>query len=40
MNELDLDLEVVVELIDLDEMIGNFLENSYKWVNSLICVYS
>ncbi|EGQ9322673.1 ATP-binding protein [Vibrio cholerae] len=39
-NELDSDLEVAVEPTDLDEMIGNLLENSYKWANSLIRVHS
>lgn len=39
-NELDSDLEVAVDQGDLDEMLGNLLENSYKWANSQIRVYS
>lgn len=39
-NELDSELEVAVEPTDFDEMIGNLLENSYKWANSLIRVHS
>ena len=39
-NELDSDLLVAVEGSDLDEMLGNLLENSYKWSNSLIRIYS
>ncbi|WP_165311579.1 ATP-binding protein [Vibrio ziniensis] len=39
-NELDSNLTVAVEPTDFDEMIGNLLENSYKWANSLIRVYS
>lgn len=39
-NELDSELEVAVEGSDFDEMIGNLLENSYKWANSLIRVHS
>ncbi|KYN80971.1 histidine kinase [Vibrio cidicii] len=35
-NELDDELDVAVEQSDLDEMIGNLLENSYKWANSFI----
>ncbi|MFA0038628.1 ATP-binding protein [Vibrio sp. 10N.261.52.A1] len=35
-NELDSELEVAVEKTDLDEMVGNLLENSYKWANSII----
>ncbi|CSC13708.1 sensor histidine kinase [Vibrio cholerae] len=31
---------MAVEPTDLDEMIGNLLENSYKWANSLIRVHS
>ncbi|MES6236223.1 hypothetical protein U6Y41_12595, partial [Cutibacterium acnes] len=38
-NELDSNLCVAVEPTDFDEMIGNLLENSYKWANSLIRVY-
>ena len=32
-NELDSELNVAVEKSDLDEMLGNLLENSYKWAN-------
>lgn len=39
-NELDDDLEVKVDSADLDEMLGNLLENAYKWANSLIRVYA
>ncbi|WP_070963084.1 ATP-binding protein [Vibrio sonorensis] len=39
-NELDSDLEVAVESADLDEMLGNLLENAYKWGHSLIRVYA
>ncbi|GAA5647553.1 ATP-binding protein [Vibrio proteolyticus] len=39
-NELDSDLEVAVDSADLDEMIGNVLENSYKWANSLVRVHA
>jgi len=39
-NELDSDLNVAVEQTDLDEMLGNLLENSYKWANSMIRVHS
>jgi signal transduction histidine kinase len=39
-NELDTDLEVAVEKADLDEMLGNLLENAYKWGNSFIRVHS
>ncbi len=38
-NELESDVMVAVESSDLDEMIGNLIENSYKWANSLIRVY-
>ncbi|SMY15986.1 ATP-binding protein [Photobacterium aquimaris] len=38
-NELDSDVVIAVEKSDLDEMIGNLIENSYKWANSLIRVY-
>ncbi|MCG3862609.1 MULTISPECIES: HAMP domain-containing sensor histidine kinase [unclassified Photobacterium] len=38
-NELESDVMVAVESRDLDEMIGNLIENSYKWANSLIRVY-
>lgn len=38
-NELDSDLLVAVDSTDLDEMLGNLIENSYKWAASLIRVY-
>ncbi|WP_375753948.1 ATP-binding protein [Vibrio sp. HN007] len=38
-NELDSDLQVAVDSTDLDEMLGNLIENSYKWATSLIRVY-
>ncbi|PNQ65612.1 ATP-binding protein [Vibrio sagamiensis] len=37
-NELDSELSVAVDKADLDEMLGNLLENSYKWANSIITV--
>lgn len=39
-NELDDKMKVNVETTDLDEMLGNVLENSYKWSKSLIRIYS
>ncbi|RZR51150.1 ATP-binding protein [Vibrio vulnificus] len=39
-NELDSELEVAVDQSDLDEMLGNLLENSYKWARSQIRVHS
>ncbi|MDF5144332.1 ATP-binding protein, partial [Vibrio parahaemolyticus] len=39
-NELDSELNVAVEQTDLDEMLGNLLENGYKWANSMIRVHS
>ena len=39
-NELDTALEVSVDPVDLDEMVGNLLENGYKWAKSIIRVYS
>lgn len=39
-NELDSELEVAVEKTDLDEMVGNLLENSYKWASSIIRVHA
>jgi signal transduction histidine kinase len=39
-NELDSEIEVAVEKTDLDEMVGNLLENSYKWASSIIRVHS
>lgn len=39
-NELDSELNVAVEKSDLDEMLGNLLENSFKWANQMIRVHS
>ncbi|MCG9683050.1 ATP-binding protein [Vibrio sp. Isolate23] len=39
-NELDSELVTAVDQTDLDEMIGNILENAYKWSNSIIRVHS
>ncbi|WP_341663912.1 ATP-binding protein [Vibrio sp.] len=39
-NELDSDINVSVEQTDLDEMLGNLIENAYKWSNSIIRVHS
>lgn len=39
-NELNSDLKVAVEATDMDEMLGNLLENGYKWAKSQIRVYS
>ncbi|MFH0271454.1 ATP-binding protein [Vibrio jasicida] len=39
-NELDSELNVAVEKTDLDEMVGNLLENGYKWAASIIRVHS
>ncbi len=39
-NELDSELNVAVEKTDLDEMLGNLLENSYKWAKRVIRVHS
>ncbi|MGR5421144.1 ATP-binding protein [Vibrio sp. PNB22_4_1] len=39
-NELDSELSVAVEKTDLDEMVGNLLENSYKWANCIIRVHA
>ncbi|MGF1753964.1 ATP-binding protein [Vibrio makurazakiensis] len=39
-NELDSELEVAVDKTDLDEMVGNLLENGYKWAQSIIRVHS
>lgn len=39
-NELDSELNVAVEQTDLDEMLGNLLENAYKWANNMIRVHS
>lgn len=39
-NELDSDIGVAVDKTDLDEMVGNLLENAYKWSDSIIRVHS
>lgn len=39
-NELDSDIEVAVDPTDLDEMVGNLLENAYKWSCNIIRVHS
>ncbi len=39
-NELDSEVNVAVEKTDLDEMIGNLLENGYKWAKNMIRVHS
>lgn len=39
-NELDSDLVTAVEETDLDEMVGNILENAYKWSDSIIRVHA
>jgi len=39
-NEIDSDLQVAVDKADLDEMLGNLLENGYKWANSMIRVHA
>ncbi|YCO05458.1 ATP-binding protein [Vibrio sp. VNB-15] len=39
-NELDSELNVAVEKTDLDEMVGNLLENGYKWAGSIIRVHA
>ncbi|RSD32534.1 ATP-binding protein [Vibrio pectenicida] len=39
-NELDSDLNVAVEQTDLNEMLGNIIENAYKWSESIIRVHS
>ncbi|EEZ39656.1 ATP-binding protein [Photobacterium damselae] len=38
-NELDSELMIAVEKRDTDEMLGNLIENSYKWSSSLIRVH-
>ncbi|PSU35933.1 ATP-binding protein [Photobacterium lutimaris] len=38
-NELDSDLLVAIEKRDLDEILGNLIENSYKWAKGLIRVH-
>lgn len=35
-NEIDYDLLVNIEQTDLDEILGNLLENGYKWATSII----
>ncbi|OCH18969.1 MULTISPECIES: ATP-binding protein [unclassified Aliivibrio] len=39
-NELDTDSKITVDKTDLDEMLGNLLENSYKWAHSMIRVHA
>ena len=39
-NELDSEIEIAVENTDFDEMVGNLLENAYKWSNSIIRVHA
>ncbi|EGU30940.1 ATP-binding protein [Vibrio scophthalmi] len=39
-NEIDDALDVSVDPTDLDEMVGNLLENGYKWANSIIRVHA
>jgi signal transduction histidine kinase len=39
-NEIDPDLMIAIEQTDLDEMLGNLLENAYKWGQSLIRVHT
>ncbi|WP_218919639.1 ATP-binding protein [Shewanella psychrophila] len=39
-NELAQELEVLIEQADLDDMLGNLIENAYKWSNSLIRVHA
>ncbi|NVD06780.1 ATP-binding protein [Vibrio sp. JPW-9-11-11] len=39
-NELDSEIEVAVDQTDLDEMVGNLLENAYKWSSTIIRVHS
>lgn len=39
-NELDSDIQVAVDKTDLDEMVGNLLENAYKWSENIIRVHS
>ena len=38
-NELDEGMAVAVEKTDFDEIIGNIIENSYKWAKSLVRVH-
>lgn len=39
-NEIDSEFVVAVEDTDFDEMVGNLLENAYKWSSSIIRVHS
>lgn len=39
-NELDDRIRVAVEVRDLEEMLGNLLENAFKWAASQIRVYA
>ncbi|WP_114784710.1 ATP-binding protein [Vibrio tetraodonis] len=39
-NELDSSISVAVEKTDLDEMLGNLIENAYKWSSSIIRIHS
>ena len=39
-NELDDRIRVAVEVRDLEEMLGNLLENAFKWANSMVRVYA
>lgn len=39
-NELDSEIEIAVENTDFDEMVGNLLENAYKWSSSIIRVHA
>ncbi|PSW21833.1 ATP-binding protein [Photobacterium sanctipauli] len=38
-NELDSELMVAIEKRDLDEIVGNLIENGYKWANNLVRVH-
>lgn len=39
-NEIDSELEVSIDPTDLDEMVGNLLENGYLWAQSIIRVHA
>ena len=39
-NELDDEQKVIVDKLDLEEMLGNLIENAFKWASSLIRVYA
>ena len=39
-NELDHDFEVAIEQTDLDEILGNVVENAYKWATTLIRIHA